>query len=200
MDGRLFIVSAPSGTGKTVILKEVLSRVANIFFSVSYTTRQPRKGELDGRDYYFIGQPLFQSMITEGAFLEWEDVHGSFYGTAFEPVIKLLRQGKDVLLDIDVQGTATILRERQVPATTIFIAPPTMAELEIRLRKRGSENEAGIARRLAKGRQEMTERKKYDYLVVNDVLEDAVKMTCAIIYAERSRYCRDMTGAVINLD
>ena len=139
-------------------------------------------------------------MIEEKAFLEWADVHGNYYGTAIEPVQEQLGQGRDVILDIDVQGAAIVQRERRLPATTIFIAPPTIKELEKRLRGRGTEDKDSIQKRLLNAQKEMAERDAYDYLVVNDTLSDAVLMICSIIYAERARYRRDAKGTLISLD
>ncbi len=194
MNGNLFIVSAPSGTGKTSILKRVINQVEQLEFSVSHTTRLPRKGEQDGRDYHFVSRQVFERMIDENAFLEWATVHDNYYGTALEPVEVKLRQGFDVVLDIDVQGAEIVRQQRRIDYIDVFIAPPDAAELEARLRRRGTEDEQSIATRLANSVEEMLQSSKYRYLVVNDQLEDAVTMLRAIIYAQRAEGRRNLHG------
>ena len=193
------IISAPSGTGKTSILKQVMEEVQNVSFSVSHTTRTPREGEQDGRDYYFVSREHFLEMIKEEAFLEWAEVHGNFYGTALKPITSRLDEGYDVILDIDVQGAGIIRSENRLEAAHVFIAPPDLQELERRLRGRGTEDEKTIQRRLENSRQELSRSSEYDYLVVNDVLEDAVKMISSIIYAERSRDRRAIDGTDVHI-
>ena len=197
MAGKLFIISAPSGTGKTSILKIVMENVENVAFSVSHTTRMPREGEVDSSDYYFVGRERFLEMIEEKAFLEWAQVHDNYYGTAIGPISQQLEQGADVVLDIDVQGAAIIRQESRLPATHIFIAPPDFTELEKRLRGRGTEDEESVQKRLENGREEMSHSNKYDYFIVNDTLEQAALMACSIIYAERSRDRRSIKGNTI---
>ena len=197
MPGKLFIISAPSGTGKTSILKKVMERVENIVFSVSHTTRNPRKGESDGGDYYFVQKELFLEMIDKKSFLEWAEVHGNHYGTAIGPLRSRLDQGCDVILDIDVQGAEIVRRDSRLPATYIFIAPPDLQELERRLRGRGTEDEESINKRLENGRAELSHKEKYEYLVINDDLEQAVLMVSSIVYAERSRDRRSVQGTPI---
>lgn len=194
MIGSLFIVSAPSGTGKTTLLKRVVQKVEKLVFSVSHTTRPPRSGEEDGRDYYFVDHDRFTSMIEAGSFLEWARVHDNYYGTALSPLVQKLERGCDVVLDIDVQGADIIRQSGSFPAVSIFVAPPDLVELEKRLRGRGSEDEQTIARRLTNARQEMQQSGEYEYLLVNDRLDDAVRMLCGIIYAERARSRRSIDG------
>ena len=194
MNGNLFIVSAPSGTGKTSILKRVINQLEQLEFSVSHTTRLPRKGEQDGRDYHFVSRHVFERMIDENAFLEWATVHDNYYGTALEPVEVKLRQGFDVVLDIDVQGAEIVRQQRRIDYIDVFIAPPDATELEARLRRRGTEDEQSIATRLANSVEEMLQSSKYRYLVVNDQLEDAVTMLRAIIYAQRAEGRRNLHG------
>ncbi len=194
MSGTLIIVSAPSGTGKTTILRRVMSAVENLAFSVSHTTREPRKGEIDGTDYWFVDRPRFERMIDNGEFLEWAEVHDNYYGTALEPLRKKLDKGYDIVLDIDVQGAAIIRRESRLPAIHVFIAPPDLSELEKRLRGRGTEDEATIVKRLKNAAQELKSCDAYEYLVVNDRVENAAQVLSGIIYAERARSRKTMSG------
>jgi guanylate kinase len=197
MSGSLFIVSAPSGAGKTTILKEAMQRAERLVFSVSHTTRTARAGEQHGQDYYFVEQNAFEEMIGSGAFLEWARVHGNYYGTAMAQLTEKLDRGYDVVLDIDVQGAEIIRNEGQMTAADIFIAPPDRFQLEERLRKRGTEDEQSIRTRLANAEAEMDQCEKYDYLIVNDTIEDAVTMLCSIIYAGRARDRRTKDGRLI---
>jgi guanylate kinase len=185
--GKLFVISAPSGAGKTTLLKRVMARVANLTFSVSHTTRHPRPGERDGVDYSFVSTVEFEEMIRDGAFLEYARVHANLYGTSRLAVTTLQRQGMDVVLDIDVQGAAILRREDLACATYIFVAPPSLTELERRLRGRGTEGEEMITVRLANARKELAVMKDYEYLVVNHRVEESVELLTAIILAERSR-------------
>lgn len=198
MSGTLIIVSAPSGTGKTTVLKQVMREVENLCFSISHTTRPPREGEDNGRDYFFIGAETFQEMIGDGAFLEWAQVHDNYYGTALEPVLEKQVQGYDIVLDIDVQGAAIIREESKLPAIHIFVTPPSVTELENRLRGRGTEDEQSIRTRLQNGVEELQQSNLYDYVVVNDSVEHAVQMICGIIYAERARQRRSLNGQPID--
>ncbi len=199
MSGRLFIISAPSGTGKTSLLKIVMSQVQQLVFSVSHTTRPPREGERDGRDYYFVTREHFQGMIASGAFLEWATVHDNYYGTALSTLASELEGNRDVILDIDVQGAEIVRRDERLPASFIFIAPPSMKELECRLRGRGTEKEETIRKRLQNARNEMGSGEKYDYFVINDDLQGAAGLVSAIIYAERARDRRTAEGMPIDM-
>lgn len=199
MSGRLFIISAPSGTGKTSLLKIVMSQVQRLVFSVSHTTRPLREGERDGRDYYFVSPDTFQEMIAGGAFLEWAMVHDNYYGTALSPLASELEVNRDVILDIDVQGAEIVRRDKRLPASFIFIAPPDMKQLEYRLRGRGTEEEETIRKRLQNARNEMGSGEKYDYFVVNDDLQGAAGLVSAIIYAERARHRRTAGGTPIDM-
>lgn len=197
MSGTLIILSAPSGTGKTTILKQVMARVGNLAFSVSHTTRKPRKGEVDGKDYCFVSRAGFEKMIAAGAFLEWAEVHDNYYGTALEPLRSQLELGNDIVLDIDVQGAAIIRAEKRLPAVHVFITPPDLHELERRLRGRGTEDEATVVKRLRNAAEEMKACTAYDYVIVNDLVEHAAEVLCSIIYAERARNRRTMDGRSI---
>lgn len=186
-EGFLLVVSAPSGCGKTTILKQVMATISGLAFSVSHTTRQARLGERHGRDYHFISKEEFIALRDQepSGFLEWAEVHGNFYGTSRREVDALLAAGRDVVLDIDIQGAEQV--KRTADPVTIFISPPTLAELERRLRGRGTENEEDLAVRLANAEQEMAAADSYRYLIINDELEQAVRDLQAVIAAERRR-------------
>lgn len=195
--GRLFVISAPSGAGKTTLLSRVMARLPGLVFSVSHTTRMVRPGERDGRDYHFISPVEFLAMIDQGHFLEHAEVHGNLYGTSREAVKKQLEEGVDVILDIDVQGAAILRSSGQLDAAYIFIAPPSMTELEKRLRGRGTESEERILLRLKNARQELQAASQYEYLIINEDLSDAADLLAAIILAERARAHRLPSGKPI---
>ncbi len=187
--GTLYVVSAPSGAGKTTLCREARLRLADLAYSVSYTTRPPRPGEIDGVDFHFVSETEFRARQARGEFAEWACVHGNLYGTLAGTLEEALGAGRDVLLDIDTQG-ASQLRRRYPEAVLIFIVAPSMAELEQRLRERRSDAEAEIARRLRRAREEVAMWRAYDYLVVNRDLKEATDQLTAIIVAERSRTSR----------
>jgi guanylate kinase len=182
----LIVVSAPSGAGKTTLCEEAVRRLPRLVHSVSYTTRPPRPDESDGRDYHFVEEGTFKRMVAEGAFAEWATVHGHLYGTSRKDLEAHFARGNDVILDIDTQGAA-ILRAAYPEGVFIFILPPSFAQLEARLRARGTDRPEEIARRLARARTEMAAYPEYEYVVVNDDVERAVEVLCAIITAERSK-------------
>jgi len=180
------VISAPSGTGKTTLCRMLLKQMDRVVFSVSHTTRPPRPGEVDGVDYHFVTKEVFLSMIKQGAFLEWAEVHGHFYGTSKEGVLKQLAEGLDVLLDIDVQGARQV--KKSFPeAIMIFILPPTFQELERRLRSRGTEDEASLKVRIGNAKKEVLAAPEYDYILINDVLEEALDNFKSIIKANRHK-------------
>jgi guanylate kinase len=193
-DSILFVLSAPSGGGKTTILKKVMAGLPGLVFSVSHTTRPPRPGEVDGRDYHFVSQQEFQAMRggTPSGFLEWAEVHGNLYGTDRAEVERQLQAGLDVILDIDVQGALQV--QRAAAPVMIFIAPPSLAELEARLRRRGTESEDTIRLRLDNARKELERIDRYEYLIINDRLEIAIDSLRSIIVAERCRRRRYLAG------
>ncbi len=193
--GCLLVISAPSGAGKTTLLKRILADTPGIGFSVSHTTRQPRPGEREGVEYHFVDQEEFLRLREAGDFLEWAEVHGNFYGTSRSAVQKALERGEDILLDIDVQGARQLRDAGEVPGVFIFIAPPSARALEQRLKDRNTDDPGVIALRLENARQEMKEADWYDYLVVNDILEEAEKVMRAIITAERCRHRRHPDGS-----
>ncbi|MCB1056478.1 MAG: guanylate kinase [Acidobacteria bacterium] len=196
--GELFIVSAPSGTGKTTVIRRLLAGgwlpEGSLEFSISHTTRAPRDGEADGADYYFVGAETFDTMVREDAFLEWAEVYGNRYGTSREEVDSRLRRGADVLLEIDVQGARQVV-ERAPGAHGILIVPPSYAELERRLRGRDSDAPEAITRRLGVSASEIRCYEQYDYVIINLDAERAAQAVAAIILEKRHRLER-MRGPV----
>lgn len=189
MVGDLFVVSAPSGTGKTTLLKRLLASEPGLRFSISYTTRPPRPREVQGVDYFFVTHEVFQNLKEHGGLLEWVEQFGHFYGTSRDYVSQSLAEGFGVVFDIEVRG-AKALKKSFPHATFIFVLPPSFAELEARLRGRGGMSPEELARRLAQGRQDVGEAHWYDYLVVNDDLETALRELRAIVLATRCRTSR----------
>lgn len=184
--GVLFVVSAPSGTGKTTVVEKLVERMPALVLSRSYTSRDAREGERDGVDYNFVSRARFQAMIAAGEFLEYADVFGNFYGTRAADTDAALMTGRDVVLVIDVQGARQV-RERGLALVSIFVLPPSYPVLEQRLRGRSKDSPEAISRRLAVAREEVTGYCDYDYVVVNDDLEQCVEALRAIVMAERTR-------------
>lgn len=185
--GNLFIISAPSGTGKTTILKKVISELGSIVFSVSHTTRSPREGEQDGVDYFFVDRDAFMTMQQQGLFLEWAEVHGNLYGTSSRTVQEITGQGNDIILDIDVQGAMQVMEKYRDQGVFVFIAPPSLVELERRLASRGTESDSVIETRLMNAREEMKSQELYDHIIINDSLNKAVESLKSIITEARNR-------------
>jgi guanylate kinase len=178
--GHLFILSAPSGAGKTTLRRAVLKRFSDLLYSVSYTTRITRDGEQDGADYYFISKVEFEKGIAADCWAEWAAVHGNYYGTSAEFLNRNLAAGNDILLDIDVQGTRKIL-ERYPQSITIFIIPPSLSVLEQRLQSRATDSAEAIRLRLKNAKKEMVQKKEYRHVIINDKLADAVEQLASII-------------------
>jgi guanylate kinase len=184
MSGNLFIVCAPSGAGKTSLVGELLKREPSLRLSISYTTRKPREGESDGREYHFVGVPEFERMIAAGDFLEHANVHGNLYGTSRPWIEREMAADRDVLLEIDWQGAAQV--RRFFPGLVgIFILPPSLQELRRRLESRGKDSAETIARRLANAREEISHVLEFEYIIVNDRFEKALEDIQAVVHASR---------------
>ena len=179
LNARLFVISAPSGAGKTTLIQRVMARFSGISYSVSHTTRPPRPGEVHGKDYFFVTEKTFKEMIDADAWLEWARVHAHFYGTSKTFVKKQLEAGRNLLLDIDVQGARQIMDSGLNPVT-VFIMPPSLDVLRQRLESRGTDNADTIELRLANATEEIALKHLYQYVVVNDDLDTAAGQLCAI--------------------
>ena len=184
--GILFVVSAPSGAGKTSLCQELVSQLPDLRYSVSYTTRKPRPAEIADRHYHFVEEATFRDMIKEGAFLEWAEVYGNLYGTPRAPIKEWISQGIDVLLDIDTQGALQI-RRHEPDAVSIYILPPSLEVLRRRLEERKGDAPDEIARRLKKARDEVKHYRDYIYVIINEDFKFSVRQLEAIVLAERSR-------------
>jgi guanylate kinase len=183
--GRLFIVAAPSGAGKSTLVNALLAREPGITLSISHTTRPPRPGDIDGVQYHFVDRTTFEQMVAHGDFLEHADVFGNYYGTSRGAVEPILESGRDVLLEIDWQGAEQV-RRAMPECVSIFILPPSRAELERRLRARATDSEATIEKRLAASREEIAHANEFDCIVVNDHFDDAVAALQAIVRDARA--------------
>jgi guanylate kinase len=185
--GLLLVMSSPSGAGKTTLSRKLLAADPLITMSVSVTTRPPRPGEVDGRDYHFISKQEFATRRDAGALLEWAEVFGNFYGTPKKPVEDALDRGRDVLFDIDWQGTQQLAQSMQNDLVRVFILPPSARELQDRLVKRAQDSASVVAKRMAEASREISHWPEYDYVIVNDDIEDAHRQITAILTAERLR-------------
>jgi guanylate kinase len=184
--GSIFVISAPSGAGKTTLVKRLLASVPDLSFSVSHTTRPPRAGETNGREYFFVSLAKFRLMIARKEFVEWARVFDNYYGTSWNQLRKAQRAGKDILLDIDVQGHRQV-KERLADAISVFVLPPSFRELKRRLRRRHSDAPQAIRHRLRAARKEVAHWPEYDYLIVNDRLGEATQALKAVVVAARFR-------------
>ena len=184
--GLLFIVSAPSGAGKTTLVEQLADQTPRLTMSRSYTSRPAREGEIDGVDYNFVSRSAFEQMVGRGEFLEWAEVFGNLYGTRAADTERMLASGCDVVLVIDVQGARKV-RQRGIESTTVFVMPPSFEVLEQRLRGRSKDPEEAIQRRLQVAREEVVSFAEYDFVVINDELTAAVERLCGIVIAERAR-------------
>lgn len=191
--GALFVVSAPSGAGKTTLCKAITESMENLTHSISYTTRKPRPGELDGRDYYFVDEDRFRDMINAGDFAEHAVVHGNLYGTSKRVLDEMVGAGIDIILDIDTQGARQI-RESYGAAQFIFIMPPSLSILEERLRNRKSDQDAEIRKRMQRAVEELRDYALYDYLIVNRDFDRALSELRSVIVSERCRTQRLQTA------
>ena len=187
--GTLFVVSSPSGGGKGTIIRRVLEVVENLSYSISYTTRAPRLGEEDGREYFFISRDTFQEMVAAGEFLESACVHGNFYGTAKNQIAVETGAGTDIILEVDVQGAASV-RQLLMDSVSIFILPPSYKVLRQRLQARGTDKPEELELRLRNAPEELRHYSSFDYVIINDEIERAAGQLASIIYAERARCMR----------
>lgn len=190
----LVVVSSPSGGGKGTLIRRVLKIVPDVGYSVSFTTRAPRVGEEHGRHYFFVEAEEFRAMISAGAFLEWAVVHGNLYGTAHAQVERELAEGRDIILEIDVQGADSV-RHLLADAVTIFILPPSFEILRERLKARGSEKPGDLVLRLGNAREEVLAYRRFDYVIINDDADRAAAQLASVIYAERARRERQEEAA-----
>lgn len=188
-EGLLIVISGPSGAGKGTVCKALLNQVENLNISISMTTRKPRIGEIDGINYYFTGEDKFKKMIDQNELLEYAKVYDNYYGTPKKKVIEKLKQGEDIILEIDIQGALKV--KSQFPeGVFIFIMPPSMKELKNRIEKRGTETEQEVTKRFQASYEEINYVSKYNYIVINDEIEKAVEKVKAIIIAEKCRVDR----------
>jgi guanylate kinase len=187
--GTLFVVSSPSGGGKGTIIRHVLDVVENLSYSVSFTTRAPRQTEVDGREYFFVNRETFDEMVAAREFLEWACVHGNFYGTSKKQIIEETAAGSDIILEVDVQGAASV-RQLLMDSVSIFILPPSYEVLRQRLIARGTDSPAELEVRLRNAPEELKQYSTFDYVIINDEIERASAQLASIIYAERARCMR----------
>ena len=199
--GLMFVLSSPSGAGKTTLSRMLMERVPNLQMSVSATTRPKRPGEEEGKDYYFVDQKRFDEMVAKGDLLEWAPVFGKRYGTPRVPVEKALAEGRDVLFDIDWQGTQQLREKAGTDVVSVFILPPSAADLERRLHTRAQDSDEVIRGRMDRASHEMSHWAEYDYIVVNQNVDDAFAEVQSILKAERLKRARrtGLTGFVRNL-
>lgn len=183
--GLMLVLSSPSGAGKTTLSRMLLERDGNVFMSVSATTRKPRPGEEDGKDYFFMSHERFAEMVTEGALLEHAEVFGNYYGTPSKPVNQSLSEGKDVLFDIDWQGTQQLNDSVAQDLVKVFILPPSVTDLEERLRGRGQDSDEVVKNRMAQAESEISHWAEYDYVLINKDREETYEQLCTILKAER---------------
>ena len=187
--GILFVVSSPSGGGKGTLIQRVLKQVPNLSYSVSYTTRAPRNGEVDGREYCFVTTQKFEQMVAAGEFLEWAHVHGKLYGTSRQQVLREVSEGCDIILEVDVQGAASV-RSLLADSVSIFILPPSFEVLKQRLQARGTDSPEELDLRLRNAPMELKDYSAFQYVILNDDLDRAANQMTAIVHAERARLSR----------
>jgi guanylate kinase len=183
--GAILVISGPSGAGKSTLLKKIMGEIGECYFSISTTTRAPREGEVEGIDYYFVSETEFKKDIDEDLFLEYAFVHGNYYGTSIKPVRKALREGKLVVFDIDVQGNAVVTQRLGDITTSVFISPPRLSVLKYRLQTRKTDTEEVIDRRIQMAKREIQRISEYDFIVINDELEEATQTLKQIAKSSR---------------
>ena len=199
MKGKIFVISGPSGAGKSTLIKGVRERIDNIGYSVSHTTRNPRSGEQNGVEYFFVDKPAFREMINKNAFVEWALVYDDYYGTSYGTLEEKLNSGLDIILDIDIQGAKNI-KEKINDCMLIFILPPSRKILEERLRSRATDNADAIEKRIGEATNELTNCRWYDFLIINDDCEKATKELESIILADRCSNNRILPEVETRLD
>lgn len=187
--GILYVVSSPSGGGKGTLIRRVLDVMPDLSYSVSYTTRAPRNGEVNGREYFFVDRKLFEEMVAAGEFLEWANVHGNLYGTCERQVVNETNSGVDIVLEVDVQGAASV-RRLPLDSVSVFILPPSLETLRQRLLARGTDSPEQLAVRLRNAPAELNQYEQFDYIIFNDDVERASAQLAAIVTAERARRSR----------
>ncbi len=190
MSGAILLLSGPSGAGKSTIIKQASDMIKPYYFSISSTTRSPREGESDGVEYHFVSKEEFEAGIDAGDFLEYAIVHDNYYGTSLKPVREALRDGKLVIFDIDVQGHRLARKAMGDLITSVFITPPSLGELERRLRKRSTENEETIQRRLLNAKEEIEAIDEFDYIIINDDIDRATQSLIALAHTARLKPSR----------
>ncbi|BCD60799.1 MULTISPECIES: guanylate kinase [unclassified Nitratiruptor] len=196
--GALLVISGPSGAGKSTLIKTILEHIPDVYFSISTTTRPKRPSEVDGKDYYFVSKEEFEKEIELGMFLEWANVHGNYYGTSLRPVKHAVEEGKLVLFDIDVQGFDSIKKSQfSSLVTSVFVTTPTMKELRSRLESRGTDDEATIQKRLQNALKEMEWMPQFDFILINEELEQSKEHILAIAKAARLRRDKEEIEAFI---
>ncbi len=183
--GAILVLSGPSGAGKSTIINAASDEIGEYYFSISTTTRAPRVGEEDGRDYFFVSKESFEEDIKAGNFLEYAEVHGNYYGTSLKPVREALEEGKLVIFDIDVQGHRLVRAKMDDITTSAFITPPTLKELETRLRARCTDDESVIVKRIENAKGEIKAVSEYDFTIINDTVEEAAKLFVIVAKAAR---------------
>jgi len=189
--GAILVLSGPSGAGKSTIINTASEEIGEYYFSISTTTREPRVGEEDGVDYFFVSKACFEEDIKAGNFLEYAKVHGNYYGTSLKPVKEALMQGKLVIFDIDIQGHRLVRAKMDDITTSAFITPPTLQELEMRLRARCTDDEAVIRRRIENAKEEILAVGEYDFTIINDTIEEAAQEFIIVAKAARLKQSRD---------
>jgi guanylate kinase len=190
-NGAILVLSGPSGAGKSTIINAASNEIGEYYFSISTTTRQPREGEMHGREYFFVSREEFEEDIKAGNFLEYAEVHGNYYGTSLKPVREALHTGKLVIFDIDVQGHRLVRAKMNDITTSAFITPPTLSELEKRLRARSTDNEEIISKRINNAKDEILAVGEYDFTIINDTIEEAAKEFVTIASAARLKQSKE---------
>ena len=195
--GAILVLSGPSGAGKSTIINAASDKIGEYYFSISTTTRQPRIGEKEGRDYFFVTKESFEEDIKAGNFLEYAEVHGNYYGTSLKPVNQALEEGKLVIFDIDVQGHRLVRAKMNDITTSAFITPPSLSELENRLRTRCTDTEEVILKRLKNARDEIEALHEYDFTIINDAVDEAAEEFIIVAKAARLKYSKEVEDKFI---